>query len=186
MRKLAVAFLVVIVALIAVVGVQAFAKGKHKVKTELSGYNETLLALSSPGTGKFSARIDDQAQTISYKLTYSGLPTAVQQAHIHFGSRAQSGGIAAFLCTNLGNGPAGTPACPATGGTVTGTITPAQVIGPAAQGIAAGEFDELVEAIRAGVAYANVHTAQYPAGEIRGQLDDHRDKHDRDHGDKHH
>jgi len=185
MRKLAVAFLVVIVALSAAVGVQAFAKGKHKVKTELSGYNETLLALSSPGTGKFSARIDDQAQTISYKLTYSGLPTAVQQAHIHFGSRSQSGNIVAFLCTNLGNGPAGTPACPATGGTVTGTITPAQVVANAAgQGIAAGEFDELVQAIRAGAAYANVHTAQYPAGEIRGQLDDHRDKHD--HGDKHH
>ena len=43
---------------------------------------------------------------------------------------------------------------------------PADVIGPAAQGIAAGEFDELVEAIRAGIAYANIHTNVNPAGGI--------------------
>ena len=40
---------------------------------------------------------------------------------------------------------------------------PVDVIGPAAQGIAAGEFDELVEALRAGVAYANVHSSLVPA-----------------------
>jgi hypothetical protein len=55
---------------------------------------------------------------------------------------------------------------------VTGTITPADVIGPANQGIGPGEFDEFVAAIRAGVTYANVHTGSFPAGEIRGQIDD--------------
>jgi hypothetical protein len=76
-----------------------------------------------------------------------------------------------FLCSNLGNGPAGTASCPGTtSGEVTGTITAAQVIGPVPQGITAGEFDELLEAIRAGVAYVNVHTSTFPAGEIRGQL----------------
>ena len=43
-------------------------------------------------------------------------------------------------------------------------------MGPAAQGIAPGEFDELVDAIRAGVSYANVHSTTYPMGEIRAQL----------------
>ena len=85
------------------------------------------------------------------------------------GSQSQAGGVSAFLCTNLGNGPAGTQACPASG-TITGTITPADVVGPAAQGIAAGEFRELVDAIKAHTAYVNVHTSQYPGGEIRGQL----------------
>src|ERR671930_273545 len=151
MKKLVLASAVVVVALSAVVGVQAFAKDTHKLKAHrLSGYNETPLALSSPGTGTFSAKVDDQAHTITYRLTYSGLPTAATQSHIHFGSRSQVGGVAAFLCTNLGNGPAGTPACPASGGTVTGTITPAQVVGPSGQGIAPGEFDELIHAIRAG------------------------------------
>jgi hypothetical protein len=54
--------------------------------------------------------------------------------------------------------------------TLSGTILPTNVIGPATQGIAAGEFEELVAAIRAGVVYANVHTSAFPAGEIRGQL----------------
>jgi hypothetical protein len=104
-----------------------------------------------------------------YRLSYRDLSTAVQQAHIHFGQRNVAGGISVFLCSNLGNGPAGTPACPQSG-TVTGTITAADVIGPVAQGISPGEFDEVLAAIRAGVTYANVHTVMFPAGEIRGQL----------------
>jgi hypothetical protein len=48
-----------------------------------------------------------------------------------------------------------------------GVITDANVVGPlAGQGVAA-----LVAAIRVGNAYANVHTVQFPPGEIRGQID---------------
>jgi hypothetical protein len=46
------------------------------------------------------------------------------------------------------------------------------VIGPSVQGITAGEFDEILAAIRAGKAYANVHSTTWPGGEIRGQLND--------------
>jgi len=74
-----------------------------------------------------------------------------------------------FLCSNLGNGPAGTQACPPSG-TITGTITPANVIGPTGQGISAGEFDEVVAAIRNGTAYVNVHSTTFPVGEIRAQF----------------
>jgi len=145
-------------------------EGPRHVATTLSGYNETLVALSTPGSGSFSAAIDEGNQEIRYELSFTGTPTAVTQAHIHFGSKAQSGGVTAFLCSNLGNGPAGTPACPASG-TVTGTITPAVVVGgAAAQGIAAGEFKELVDAIHAHKGYVNVHTVAFAGGEIRGQL----------------
>jgi hypothetical protein len=82
-----------------------------------------------------------------------------------------NGAIVVFLCSNLGNGPAGTQACPAGGGTITGTITAANVSNPTeVQGIAPGEFDELLKAIRGGVTYVNVHTTKFPGGEIRGQL----------------
>ncbi len=56
---------------------------------------------------------------------------------------------------------------------MTGTITPAQVLEAVGQGIAAGEFEELVAAIRAGRAYANVHSATFgarrdPRPDLRG------------------
>ena len=52
-------------------------------------------------------------------------------------------------------------------------IEPADVVGPGPapdQGIAAGEFEEFVDALRAGVTYANVHTMERMGGEIRAQL----------------
>jgi hypothetical protein len=155
--------------IVAAQGESGRSSGPSFVATRLTGYNETPLALSSPAMGSFRAMIDQGSQEIQYSLSFSGTPTAVTQAHIHFGSKSQSGGISVFLCSNLGNGPAGTQACPAEG-EVTGTITPADVIGPAGQGIAAGEFRELVDAIHAHKAYVNVHTVAFPPGEIRGQL----------------
>lgn len=140
------------------------------VKAKLSGYNETP-AVSSTGGGRFSAKIDSTAGTINYEMTYSGLEGSALQSHIHIGQTHTSGGISAFLCTNLPNAPtAAVPACPTTAGTVSGTIQAGDVIGPNAQGIAPGEFAELVAAIRAGAAYVNVHTSKVPSGEIRGQI----------------
>jgi hypothetical protein len=59
---------------------------------------------------------------------------------------------------------------------VTGAWTPASIIGPTAQGVSAGNFDALVAALDSNTAYANSHTAQFPAGEIRGQLIDRDDQ----------
>ena len=164
----------IVVALVGVGGVTAaVASGgdeRSRFETDLTGYEEAPVTLSTPGNGTFRAAISRSADEIRYQLTYSSLEGAVTQAHIHFGGKALANGISVFLCTNVG-GPPGTQACPASG-TVTGTIRPVDVIGPTAQGIALGEFDELVRAIRAGATYANVHTDLRPGGEIRGQLGD--------------
>jgi hypothetical protein len=146
----------------------AGATGKKNFKANLTGFQE-VPAVSSFGSGTFTATIDDDAQTITYELSYGGLNSTTLFAHIHLGQRGANGGVAAFLC-----GGGDKPPCPAGTGateTVSGVIDAADVIGPAGQGIAAGEFDELVDAMRAGVTYVNVHSApMWPGGEIRGQL----------------
>jgi len=147
--------------------------GSRFVREVLSGYEEDPLVLSTTGTGTFRAVINERAQEISYRLSYEALTGNVTQAHIHFGGKAQSGAISVFLCTNNANGPVGTQLCPAAPATISGTIRPVDVLGPAGQGIAAGEFAELVAAIRAGATYVNVHSSVYPAGEIRAQINHH-------------
>jgi CHRD domain len=139
------------------------------VRAWLTGFEETPLTLSSPGRGFFRATVDEDAGTIEYSLTYDGVAN-VTQSHLHLGAHHTTGGISVFLCSNLGNGPAGTQACPQSPGQISGTIHSADVIGPTGQGIAAGEFAELVKAIRSKVVYVNVHSQQFPGGEIRGQL----------------
>jgi CHRD domain len=136
-------------------------------------------ALSSTATGSFTATLDEDAQTLTYELTYQNLEAAPLQAHIHLGQRGVNGGVSVFLCGNAPNVPPATaptpPACPAAPATVTGTLTAADIIGPAAQGLApttatTNEFGELVNMLRSGVTYANVHSVKYPGGEIRGQV----------------
>jgi hypothetical protein len=151
------------------------------VRARLTGYEEDPLTISTPGSGRFSAHVDERAKEIKFKLSYEDLEGDVKQAHIHFGGRHQSGGIIVFLCSNLQdkNSHDGVQKCPEAPATIEGTIKPEDVIGPEEQGIKPGEFDELVDAIEAGVTYANVHTSKYPNGEIRGQIESDDDK-DRD------
>jgi len=137
---------------------------------QLTSYEE-VPALSSAASGAFRAFIDDAAGTIRYELSYSGLEGDVRMSHIHLGQVGVSGGISIWLCQTASFvDPTGlAPTC-AQSGTVTGLLTQANVIGPAGQGIAPTEFAEIVAAIRAGVAYVNVHSSVFPGGEIRGQL----------------
>lgn len=154
--------------------------------TFLSGFNEVHFAaapmpalrgaVSTPARGSFRARIDRRNDIIHYELRYAELTGAVTQAHIHFGQTHTVGGIVVWLCqTPASPAPEAvamlTPECPGpTEGVVSGTITPAQVVEVAGQGLAAMQFDALVDAIRAGATYANVHSATFPPGEIRGQV----------------
>lgn len=185
-RRLKWAVGVAVLAAAAAVGTVAVAGGGKQIRENLTGYQE-VPALSTTGNGTFKARIDRNGQRISYRLTYANLEGSVTQSHIHIGQRGVNGKIVAFLCSNLPNPPAGTPACPPAPGTVEGTIEPADVLDTTApppetagQGIEAGAFDELVDAIKAGATYANVHSTKWPGGEIRAQLGDEDDHGDRD------
>jgi hypothetical protein len=139
---------------------------------------EEVPVVSSDAKGRFRATIDPLNQTISYELSYEGFETRPLQAHIHVGQRVANGGISVFLCGSEGfRPPAPFPQpkdCPPPPATITGELTPADILGPATQGIkpasAANEFDELVAMLRQGLTYANVHTDEVKTGEIRGQV----------------
>ena len=142
----------------------------RRIAAVLRGIEEPP-SVSSTGTGMFRATIAQDSSSISYTLTYADLEGDVLQSHIHLGQRGVNGGIAIFLCTNLGNGPAGTQLCPGPrAGTISGTFDADDIVGPSGQGLTAPEFAELVRAIDRQVTYVNVHTSKHTGGEIRGQV----------------
>jgi hypothetical protein len=151
------------------------AEAQQTFSIRLRGFEE-VPAIATRAGGRFTATVNEDQTEIEYTLRYRLLEGAVTQAHIHLGQEHVNGGIMVFLCSNLGNGPAGTQACPpgnsATETVVTGTIDASNIIAVNAQGVAAGEMFTLQRAIRQGVAYVNVHSTLFPGGEIRGQLGD--------------
>jgi hypothetical protein len=147
-------------------GVAIRSAGADGGGTTMRSYNEVPSVSVPSAFGDFRLTINDASQTINFGLRFSGLSGPPTQSHIHFGQPGVNGGVSAFLC-----GGSTKPACPqSTSGQVSGTITPDDIIGPAGQGISSGEWGELVMAIRAGFAYANIHTPTNPGGEARGQI----------------
>lgn len=146
----------------------------------LRGFQE-VPSVSTGATGEFRGRINPKDNSIDYELTYSGIkaangtPGAVNQAHIHIGQRGVNGGIVLWFCQSAANpGPAGTPDCTSGSGQFTGTFTAANVVAiggtNVGQQVGAGDMAKVIAALRAGVAYANVHTPLSTGGEIRGQV----------------
>jgi len=160
--------LLTVVGLVALVSTAA-ASADESVSTmraKLSGFNE-VPPKATDGAGMFKATQSDG--TISFTLTYSGLSTPAFMAHLHFGQPGVNGGVFVWLCGTAG----GKPACPAgttTPATVTGQFTAADIKAVSDQGIKAMDLATVIRIIEHGDAYANVHTTQFPGGEIRGQV----------------
>ncbi len=146
----------------------------HRVlRADLKGSREVPV-VSTEARGTFRAVINSDETELTYRLDYQDLEGTIAQAHIHVGQPNVNGGISIWLCgTAAFPGPAGTPACGDSGGPgaeASRTVTAADVIGPAGQGIPAMAFAEVLEVMRDGNAYANVHSSVSPGGEIRGQV----------------
>jgi hypothetical protein len=181
--------LIATASLLAIAASSASADDPDRIRARLTGSQEVPF-VSTPASGRLVATVAADGN-IDYELSYSGLQADATQAHIHIGQRGINGGIVLWLCSSATNpAPAGVVVltCPTRAGTVTGILKPADVRNVTTQGFATNDLAEVVGAIRAGVAYANVHTSASPGGEIRGQLrvrgmrkEDERDGHDGDH-----
>jgi hypothetical protein len=177
MRKVAI---VAFVAL-GILGVGAVATadnddGSGPNSARLNGYQEGT-SVSTTGFGSFHIKFN-RNNTADYVLSYRDVETPVSQAHIHFAQRSVNGPVSVFLCRTPPQGgpppPAqNPPVCPPTTGTVSGTITPADIIQQVPErGIEPAAWEEFVAAVKVGHTYANVHSSRFPGGEIRGQIND--------------
>ncbi len=174
MRRILFALLVGAAAVAAVTSV-ALATGERsrtQFRANLNGFNEVVGgpgastgSVSTGARGVFRATLRGNPARLVFTLTYSGMEGGtVTVAHPHFAQQHVGGGVFALLCG------APKPACPTPGGTVEGEIRAADIFGPADQGVEAGAFDEFVRALRNGAVYINVHSTNFPEGEIRGQV----------------
>jgi len=139
-------------------------KPQHEFQAHLQGRNEVPLTLSA-AHGDLQLTISDDESSVHFVLSYTGLQTPVLFAHIHIGQRNVNGGVTVFFC-----GGGGRADCPQNEGTVEGDFTAADVIGLPTQQLDANDLANVLEAIRRGETYANVHTMTSPGGEIRGQI----------------
>ena len=151
-------------------------RDREEFRALINGFNEVGAlnaetgAILSNGTGTLELKLDRNSQTLTFTLKFENLSSPVTQSHIHFGKVHTPGGVMVFFCSNLASAPAGTQPCPANGGTVTGTLTAANLLPVPGQNVPANDFNAIVDALLTDSAYVNVHTMNFPAGEIRGQL----------------
>jgi len=173
--KLSIVSAVLFTLALAPIGAQSN-NGNRNGHAEMVSYQE-VPTLSTPASGTLDVEISKDGDSLKYTLSYQGLGTHIRFSHIHIGRPAINGGVMVYLCNNQTPPPVGVPlppACPEGSGTVTGTLTSADVLAVAAQGTTAGDFAAVVDALRAEAAYGNLHTDRFPGGEIRGQVTFHR------------
>lgn len=133
-------------------------KGKLNFTTSLKGSNE-VPAVDTKAAGHVSVKISKDETSLYYKITAANLDN-VSAAHFHVAPTGVNGGVVAFLFSNPDQ-----PSGPQNGVLAEGSITEADLIGTLA-----GNFAGLIEAIRTGNVYVNVHSTDFPSGELRGQL----------------
>jgi hypothetical protein len=134
--------------------------------TTLLGSNE-VPPTGSSGMGFATVTLDTIANTLKVQESFSGLTGPAAAAHIH-------------CCGPIGmNEPVAVPFTTfptATSGTFIGTFdltlagTYTASFITAEGGTVSGAEAALIAALASGQTYANIHTALYPGGEIRGQL----------------
>ena len=118
---------------------------------------------TSAATGQASFELAPGGNALRYWLFVNTL-TNPSQGHIHIGPAGQNGPVAVWLY------PPAPPPRPIAGSVTDmvaeGTITAANFVGP----LQGQPFAALITALNNGTAYVNVHTSQFPGGEIRGQI----------------
>lgn len=154
--------LVLVMLLLAVFATSALAGDNRNFVASLKGRNE-VPPVDTNAQGEAIFHVSKEGDSISYKLIAANIEN-ITQAHIHLGASGVNGPVVAWLY------PSGPPAVLIPGrfdGVLAeGTITADDLVGP----LVGQTLDDLIDAMQAGNTYVNIHTSQFPGGEIRGQI----------------
>jgi hypothetical protein len=124
---------------------------------------EEVADVDSRAQGQAIFHLSEDGTELSYKLIASNIEN-VTQGHIHLAPVGQNGSIVVWLYPSAP--PAQLIPGRSDGILAEGVITSSDLVGP----LAGGDLSDLVEQMRAGNTYVNVHTSQFGPGEIRGQI----------------
>jgi len=187
--KMAVASLsAVALASIAIRAVRAHDDDDRPVRfsANLSTFNE-VVPKGTGAHGTYRAVLSKDGSTLNWTVTWTGLTGPPLFAHLHFAQAGVNGNVMTFICGGPNGNPdiPAKPACPqTTSGSISGTTTAADIIalnsGASDQGLDLHDFATFLKAVARGDSYANMHTARFPGGEIRGQVAVHRGRDDDD------
>lgn len=159
MRRIRLTVIATVVALVASMG--AATAAPENFRAHLSG-DEEVHVVDTRAQGQAILQVADDGEAIDYRLNVANIED-VTMAHLHLGPAGEDGPVVVWLYPE--DGPPPELIEGRTQGTLaTGTITADDVTEPLE------DLDELFEAMRAGNIYVNVHTAQNPGGEVRGQV----------------
>lgn len=163
MRKPLFALTLVLLLAFSLAGASAKSPRAENFVAPLSGAEEVdPVDTRARGLAKFQLNRD--GGELHYRLIVANIEN-IQQAHIHLAPAGQNGPIVAWLYPEEGQEPELIEGR-FNGVLATGTITDADLVGP----LAGMSVDDLLQEIKDGETYVNVHTQQNPGGEIRGQI----------------
>ncbi len=135
------------------------AEARESFGAELSG-NAEVPPVETDTTGAFRFRYDDFDSTAAYRLRVRD-GVRITQAHLHCGLEGENGPPIIFLAGFHENG------WDVNGNWVdNATVTDDNIFND----VCGATLAEIVEAIRNGNVYVNVHSVANPGGEIRGQV----------------
>ena len=126
--------------------------------------NGSSAGVVSSGSGTWTGTLDPSTNILTWTMSFSGLTSNSTLSHIHAQAPTTT---TAGVVLNFGSFPGSTIQLGGTSGTASGTINLATATPTTGLTITG---DSLKRAMDAGQAYVNVHTSQYGAGEIRGQI----------------
>lgn len=141
-----------------VLGSSLFA-GAYSAEFIFSGYlweGEEVPPTGSPATGSFGATLDDQTWVISGNMLISNLTSNLTGAHIHEGAVGQNGPVRFDLLANA-----------------TSIDTFGNHIVVHYSGVIPGtqaQKEDLLNKMLNEMTYVNIHSSNFPVGEIRGQI----------------